>query len=370
MAFEKIVNYSRNQASLSDFKGKTIILDYWATWCGPCIKSLPHLAELQEKFGDQLQVLTITDDSEERINQFLTKQTLKLPVAIDERRKLASVFPHRSIPHTVVIDNKGIVKAIATSSEITEEVVKKAISGGEIDLKEKKDVMDFDPSQPLSGNSNFLYQITITPFQEGFPSFSNPNGGESVYQNRRIIATNLAARTLFEIAYQFPVSIRTIMEVKEPDKFKWSKKNAICFDLIVPEELAQQRFEIMKQHLTNYFGLKAEIQERNRPVKVLKLINAKDKVSLKQSSGNTETFASYGGRGLKMENSPIGTLASFLESQLDIPVVDETKLKGKYDLEIPWYNENPEQIHEELKKKGLELVASERKIKVLVIKDK
>ena len=71
-----------------------------------------------------------------------------------------------------------------------------------------------------------------------------------------------------------------------------------------------------------------------------------------------------------MKNSSIETLASFLESQLNIPVVNESKLTKLYDLELPWYNENPGQIHEELKKIGLEIRDAERKIEVLVIKDK
>jgi len=50
--------------------------------------------------------------------------------------------------------------------------------------------------------------------------------------------------------------------------------------------------------------------------------------------------------------------------------VNETNLHDQYDLELPWYNENPEQIHEELRKIGLELIDAERKIEVLIIKDR
>jgi uncharacterized protein (TIGR03435 family) len=71
-----------------------------------------------------------------------------------------------------------------------------------------------------------------------------------------------------------------------------------------------------------------------------------------------------------MKNSLVSKLAEFLESQLDIPVVDDSNLIEKYDVEIAWYNENPQQIHQELKKVGLELVSEDRMIKVLVIKDK
>jgi uncharacterized protein (TIGR03435 family) len=151
---------------------------------------------------------------------------------------------------------------------------------------------------------------------------------------------------------------------------KWNKDNAICFELTVPEKLSEQRFEIMKQHLELYFDYKAVIEERQRKVNVLRQLKNSPKDVLTKSSDKTETYASYGGKGLSMKNSPLSKLAEFLESQLDIPVVDETNLIEKYDLELAWYNENPQQIHQELKKIGLELVSEERKIKVLVIKDK
>jgi uncharacterized protein (TIGR03435 family) len=61
-----------------------------------------------------------------------------------------------------------------------------------------------------------------------------------------------------------------------------------------------------------------------------------------------------------MKNSVIETVTKFLESQINKPVVDETQLVGKCDLELPWYNENPEQIHNELKKLGLEIVDAKK----------
>lgn len=369
LTFEKILNYETDKAYLSDFDDKIVILDFWATWCAPCIKSFPQLEELQSKFNGDVQIITITDDPEERIERFLIKREMNLPIVIDERRELAKVFPHRSIPHTIVVDKSGTIKAITTSSEITEELINKILLEQEVTIKEKKDEINFDPSLPLSGNENFTYQITITPFKDGYPSFANPTGGKEPYKGRRIIATNLSARPLFEIAHQFPTGIRTIVEVSNPKKFEWNRRNAICFDLIVPEELGEQRFDIMKEQLSIYFGYESLVEERLIPVKVLQRIEGAQ-MKIKGSDKETETYSRYSGKGLSMQNSSIEMLTSFLESQLNLPVVNDTNATGKYDLEIPWYNESPEQIHEELKKLGLELIDDERKIKVLIIRDK
>jgi thiol-disulfide isomerase/thioredoxin len=369
LTFQNILNFDKKEAKLSDFKGKVVILDFWATWCAPCIKSFPQLEELQTNFAEELQIITITDDSEARIIRFLEKREMNLPIVIDEKRELAKIFPHRTIPHTIVIDKSGVIKAITTSSEINEDLIKMILNNEEISLAEKKDVMDFDPSKPLSENENFTYQVTITPFKDGYPSFSNTSGGKGPYTGRRIIATNLTARPLYEIAYQYPTGIRTIVEIEDKGKLEFKRQNAICLDIIVPEEIGDKRFEIMKQQLDIYFGYHSVIEERVRPVKILKPIDGAI-IQLKEFPQDSETFASYGGRGLSMKSSPIGIVASFLESQFNVPVLEETNLKGLYDMELPWYNENPNQIHEELKQLGLEIVDAERKIKVLVIKDK
>ncbi|MEM0355053.1 MAG: DUF3738 domain-containing protein, partial [Thermoplasmata archaeon] len=162
---------------------------------------------------------------------------------------------------------------------------------------------------------------------------------------------------------------RTKMEVSDMSRLEWSRKNAICFDLIVPEELGNRRFDIMKEQLNIYFGYQSFLEERWQAVKVLRKIVG-GKVNITEAKKGTEPSASYSGRGLSMKSSRIETLANFLESQINKPVVDETDLNSVYDLELPWYNENPEQIHQELKKLGLELIDAERKIKVLIIKDK
>jgi thiol-disulfide isomerase/thioredoxin len=200
LEFLKILNSTVTSAKLSDFKSKVVILDFWGTWCAPCIEALPHLENLQNRFGNDLKVITITDESEERIDKFLKKRNVSLPIALDNDRKLAAAFPYRAVSHTVVIDKNGIVRAITTPQEINEEILKQIIAGQQVDLPEKVDNINFDPSKPLSVNVNFTYQITVTPFQNGLPSMSNPTGGNGVYKGRRILCTNLSPKSLYEVA--------------------------------------------------------------------------------------------------------------------------------------------------------------------------
>jgi uncharacterized protein (TIGR03435 family) len=365
--FPLVLNSEMKQFKLSDFRSKIVILDFWATWCSPCIASFPYLEEFQKEFNSSIQIITITDESPERIEKFLSKRKVNLPIAIDIDRKLSDYFPHRSIPHTVIIDKDGIIKAITTPEELTKTILNEMIAGKEVTLSEKIDVLNFDPSKPLSKSENFTYQITVTPFQDGLPSMSNPTGGNGIYKNRRILCTNLSPKTLYEIAYQFPVGIRTKVEVKNKETFDWSKETAICFDLIVPDELADKRFEIMKQQLQLLYSFRPVIEKRKMKVKVLQVIEGQ-KAAIEAAHGGRKEVA-YSGRGLSMKNAESKTIADFLESQLNIPVLDETGLKGLYNLELVWYNEDADNIHEALRKIGLVLTNAEKEADVLVIYD-
>jgi len=362
LVFNRILNFNTTSAKLSDFNNKIVVIEYWGTFCSSCISSFPHLEELQSKFKNDLQVITIASDSEKRIAQFLSKRKLSLPVVIDEKNELATAFPHHIVPHTILIDKDGIVLAITEPSEITEDLISKVINKQKITLKEKAELINFDQSKLLSAQGNINYQVTITRHQDGFSSALST--GEN-----RIYLTNCSTPTLYEAAYKFPSQIKTIIEVADPSKMKWSKENNICFDLIIPDELVEKRFEIMKEQLNIYFGYKASVEKRLRPVKVLRKIKGAT-INLKESAKNEELLYSYtGGNGLFVKNATINFLDDFVQLQTNTAVVDETNLKGKYDFSIPYFNENPGQLYNELKKLGFELIDEQRQIEVLVIKD-
>ena len=101
--------------TLAKHKGKEVVLlDFWATWCGPCRKSLPILAELAEKFKDKGLVLYAVNQREdaEKIKDFLAKQTFKLVVALDSDGKVGESYGVDGIPQTVLIGKDGVVQAV------------------------------------------------------------------------------------------------------------------------------------------------------------------------------------------------------------------------------------------------------------------
>jgi thiol-disulfide isomerase/thioredoxin len=97
--------------SLADYKSKVILLNFWATWCGPCRAEVPDLVELQKKYKDQLQVigLVVDDDDEDAIKKFADKYGINYPIAIatDEIRSEYGGIP--ALPTSFVLDGEGRV---------------------------------------------------------------------------------------------------------------------------------------------------------------------------------------------------------------------------------------------------------------------
>ena len=99
-------------------KDKLILIDFWATWCGPCIASFPHLEELQQKYSEDLQILAISDEKVDVVANFLTKKSFNLSFLNDVDEKLFKRFNISERPTSCLISKKGEFLWLGSSDDL------------------------------------------------------------------------------------------------------------------------------------------------------------------------------------------------------------------------------------------------------------
>jgi cytochrome c biogenesis protein CcmG, thiol:disulfide interchange protein DsbE len=102
-----------------DTAGKFVLVDFWATWCGPCRQSIPHINQLQAKFKDQLVVIGLSDETEAEVRKMKSPK-MNYAVGIDPSNTTGRAMSVRGIPHAIIIDPKGIVRFEGHPNYLTE----------------------------------------------------------------------------------------------------------------------------------------------------------------------------------------------------------------------------------------------------------
>ena len=110
-----------------EMKGKFVLIDFWATWCGPCRKAIPEMNNFSKVFKDELVVIGISSESEVVIKKMATP-VIEYYSAIDSTRSMEKILEIKGIPHVILIDPEGYVRwqgfPLLPGFELTENVIK------------------------------------------------------------------------------------------------------------------------------------------------------------------------------------------------------------------------------------------------------
>jgi peroxiredoxin len=116
--------------NLADHKGRIMVLEFWATWCGPCLQSMPMIDSVVREFGGQsVELFAVNlEEQPEQVKATLERHKLKIPVVLDRDGVIAAKYTVTAIPQTVVIDREGkVARLFVGGGKKTADSLKKAL---------------------------------------------------------------------------------------------------------------------------------------------------------------------------------------------------------------------------------------------------
>ncbi|MEP0132627.1 MAG: TlpA disulfide reductase family protein [Eudoraea sp.] len=111
----KLVNTKGNTVNLEDHKGEVLFINFWATWCPPCVAEMPDLQLLYDAYGEKVTFLFIARDKKERVSNFILKKNYSLPVYFESGFTPKTLYS-AALPTTFIIDKKGNIVMAETGS--------------------------------------------------------------------------------------------------------------------------------------------------------------------------------------------------------------------------------------------------------------
>jgi thiol-disulfide isomerase/thioredoxin len=351
--------------NLSELRGKVVILEFWATYCAPCIPYIKHFEKLQFQFGDAIKVIEISEENRDKVDAFILKRGYKnVSFAMDWGRKLNDMFYHHFIPHTVVIDQDGVVLAFTSPDEIDQEVIGKLINREPVTFTMKHEYQEASYTsstntlqnydQPIIVNKpkNQTYKIEFSNYKEGYATeFVKESSSEYKF-------VNCPLSLIYQILYDQKTS-RVVMDVNDLTKYSFENHNSYCLDLSIPDFIGKTVQDVAIQQLEGLFPLKSKMEVRNKKVFTLLKSDLQGAMNSVDSTGIIQ-------KGLTIKD-----LMNYMESnpQLvnNLPVVNETGLPDTTILDLDWFQNYPDSVENKLRTLGLHGEVAMRDISCLVL---
>ncbi|MGZ5515796.1 MAG: TlpA disulfide reductase family protein [Candidatus Aminicenantales bacterium] len=159
----------------SSYQGQVVLINFWATWCVPCVKELPHLQDLQDRYGAKgLQVLAISTDGPDRlaaVSSLIGRYGYTLPVLLDSRSEVVALFdPQLVLPFTVILDRSGRIRFAHQGYSPGDEGLFEKEIGPLLEEKELKPA----PKTAVRANESFLLRLPSASSGQDRPDAGYP----------------------------------------------------------------------------------------------------------------------------------------------------------------------------------------------------
>jgi thiol-disulfide isomerase/thioredoxin len=341
------------RADWASLKGKVVVLEFWATWCSPCIASLPHLNQLAESLDSgKFQFISIDDEDQKAVKTFLTRKKTSGWVGTDTSGSVYAWYGIKSRPTTVIVDGNGKIVAVTEIDSVSEADLKAVAEGKSVAFKPASAITAApEESPPDAALALFAVSVSkaspdATASQVNHP----PTGTDFLGNDADGLMTN--AFNAFENRY--------VLKGPLPEGRFDLRMNFVDVPYTVTDSAVQQA-------VLTALHLQIQPNTVTRSAYILRATDASKKL-LSPSASTRKVKRGYWHGIFVLMNGTMDDLAYVLATGLENPVVNETGIDGTYDVRFKVAGGDVDSLNAVLKETlGLELVPGNQEMSITVL---
>jgi uncharacterized protein (TIGR03435 family) len=357
-------------------RGKVVVLEFWATWCAPCVAEIPHLNALAQSLASSnIQFIAVDDEDPAVVTPFLARKPISGWVGLDTTSRILNAYGVEFRPATFVIDTQGRIAASLDSTLLNKDQLLALAAGQPVTFPGTKQPAnqnsvagqpnpDAGPAVSANTSAKPLFEISIS---QGDPSgefswfmHTRKDGGGYYYDLK-----NTTLATLFRLMAGVPASRLVIHQAAHQD----ASNATYSFHIALPGTNLEDLAPAIQLALASAAGMKLTHESTLQDAYLLQSTPmASTLLTPTASKQGSICYYNAATAKLSMVKTTLNGLAPRLEEALGFPVVNETAIQGEFDANLDLPKGNLPAIKAALEANlGLTLVKARRPIDRIVL---
>ena len=326
-------------------RGKVVVLEFWATWCGPCVAEIPHLNQLADDFAGKVQFISVDDESDAVVKKFLASHPMHAWIGLDATGVTFKNFNVVSRPTTIVVNASGQIAKIGVPQDVTPALLSMVLKSS---ITPKADVAT--SSEASSTTPAFTVSLAPSVSEENSLMASN----DGIVWTRNAKVTDILGLVYNTTAPQM------ILKAPQP-------KQRFDLKITAPGIKEDVLLKISGDIIAVSLHIHPHWEDVERSVDVLTVDSAgAGKLPISTNAHSGYMMMPQNGR-LEDVKVSMASLSSQLGVILGAPVLNETNLDGRYNIVLTLPAVTVDALSEQLLKLGLHLHEEKRVVHSLVI---
>jgi thiol-disulfide isomerase/thioredoxin len=341
------------RADWASLKSKVVVLEFWATWCSPCVASLPHLNQLVESLDPaKFQFISIDDEDPKAVQTFLTKKKMSGWVGVDASGSVFGLYGVESRPTTIIVDGNGKIVAVTEIDSLSGADLQAVAEGKNVAFKPVMEITETSvPSSP--GAERSLFAVSV--------SKASPDAKMSIAKHPPT-GTDLLGEDADGLVPDFfnVFGNRYVLKSPLPEGRYDVRVNSVD----VPQTVIDS---VVQQAVLAALHLQIQSKTLTKPAYILRATDASKKLLSPSASTHAVKRGYWHGKFILM-NGTMDDLAYVLATGLENPVINETGIDGTYDARFQVTGGDVDSLNAILKETlGLELVPGNQEMSITVL---